>query len=289
MRKFQEKQYGFISSVELNKKENQLAYWLIFAFALFIVAGCMLPPLWIILSSFKDTKEFFSIPATFIPRTFHPEKVVEVWQEIDFAKYFINSLTVVAGAVFCAVFINSIVAYAISMLRPKGSRLVYTMILVSLMIPNTVAIMPLFKSIVDFGMMNTYYPLIFASGANAFFVILFKQFYDDIPISYLEAAKIDGASDFRVFIQIITPMSKPVNVVVMIFALNAAWSDFLLPYLVLRDKEKMTVMVKLFTLQLMAEDRIIVALLFTIVPPVILFLFFQKYMIQGIAAGGIKG
>lgn len=286
---FDDKDYGFISKIDLKQKRIKLLYGLIMLGAFIAILVCIFPPLWVILSSLKDTKEFYSVPATIIPKSFNPEKLVEVWNSIGFTRYFINSLIVVFGSVISALVFNGMLAYTVSILKPKGSTFVFNSILVSMMIPNTVSMMTLFKNIVDINLLNSFIPLILGAGANAYFCILYKQFYDAIPRSYVEAARIDGCSKLKIYTHIITPMSKAVNVVIMIFALNGAWSDFLMPYLVLRKDHVRTVMVKLFSMTSLPQDYIVVALFFTIVPPVILFSFFQKNMINGISVGGIKG
>ncbi|MBC7958474.1 MAG: carbohydrate ABC transporter permease [Vallitaleaceae bacterium] len=289
MSMFENKESGFISAIDLKRTPAKTLYFIIMIFAFLLILICCLPPLWVLLSSLKDTKEFFSVPATLFPKSFHPEKLVNVWKEIKFTKYFINSIIVVAGSVGCALVFNSLIAYAVSVLKPKGSQLIYSLILISMMIPATISIMTFFKSVVDLKMMNSFVPLWFLPGANAFFVILYKQYFDTIPRSYIEAAKMDGCSKFGIYTSIIMPMSKAVNAVIIIFSLNTAWSDFLIPYLILRNDEKRTVVVKLFNMSTFPHDYIIVAMCFTIIPPIILFLIFQKSILSGIGAGGIKG
>ncbi|WP_105615407.1 carbohydrate ABC transporter permease [Vallitalea okinawensis] len=286
---FENKNYGFISQIDLKQKRIQILYSFIMVFGFLIIILCIFPPLWVILSSLKDTKEFYGIPATIIPRSFNPEKLWIVWNSVGFTKYFINSLIVVFGSVVCAMLFNGMLAYAVSILKPKGSKVVFNLVVMSMMIPTTVSMMTLFKNIVDVKLLNSYIPLMLGVGANAYFCILYKQFFDAIPKSYIEAARIDGCSKLKIFTHIITPMSKAVNTVITIFALNAAWSDFLMPYLILRKENVKTVMVKLFSMSTFPDDYIVVSLFFTIVPPVILFSIFQKNMINGIQLGGIKG
>jgi multiple sugar transport system permease protein len=138
---------------------------------------------------------------------------------------------------------------------------------------------------------GTFIPLWFSAGANAFYVVLFKNFFDDLPQSLIEAAKIDGAGDFTIFMKIAVPLSKAIIMVIVMYAINAAWSDFLLPYLTLKNTGLDTVMVRLFQFRgSRANDvDILRGIVFAVLPPVILFFVFQKQITQVAMQSGIKG
>ena len=124
------------------------------------------------------------------------------------------------------------------------------------------------------------------------YVILFVQFFESLPTSIIEAGRIDGANQLQSFFHIVLPMSKPICVVVSIFAINAAWSDFLLPYLVLRSVDKQTVMVRLFvfsTEQTVNDDAMMRSVVFAMIPPIILFFIFQKQLTENAVSVGVKG
>ncbi|WP_242851285.1 carbohydrate ABC transporter permease [Clostridium sp. DMHC 10] len=161
------------------------------------------------------------------------------------------------------------------------------------MVPATTNLVPIFKNIVGVHLTNSFIPLWLSFGANAFNVLLYKSFFDGIPRSLIEAARLDGCNDFQIFYKLILPLSKAVNMVVIIFSLNAAWSDFLLPMLVLKDTDKYTVMLKIYYMSTgnnaFSVDYRLLALGFSIIPPAILFIFFQKYITKGLALSGIKG
>lgn len=129
------------------------------------------------------------------------------------------------------------------------------------------------------------------AGANAFYVLLFKSFFNSIPMSYLEAARIDGCTNVGIFTKIILPLSKPIIMVVSIFCINTAWESFLWPYLVVKNFDRYPVAVQLFKLKEsgFATDKYMVVLLFSIIPPAIIFMFFSKYIMQGANMSGIKG
>jgi multiple sugar transport system permease protein len=293
MSSFNNKNNGIINYMDLKKPSVKVLYAFFLAFFILLTIISLVPPLWVMLSSLKNIKEFFTVPATIIPRTFEPQKIVDTWNKLNFARYYMNSLTLVAGAVVCAVLFNGLVGYVLSILKPKGSKFVMVLVLWSLMLPATTNLVPVFKNITSLHMNNHFLPLWLAYGAGAFNVMLFKSFFDALPFSLIEAARLDGCSDLGIFSRVVLPLSKAVCMVVIIMTINAAWSDFLLPYLVLRDQSKYTVIVKINDLANGSTpfpyDMRLLALLFAIVPPAILFTFFQKYITQGIALSGIKG
>ena len=251
----------------------------------------LFPAIWVGLSGFKDVKELRR-EATILPKVFDFERYLKTWNDLKFEKYYVNSLISVVGSVVCAVFFNGTLAYVLGVLRPRGYKLVFALVMWSLLIPPTTGIVALYVNINRLGLSQSFLPLWLSMGANAFWVVLFKQFFEKLPKEYLEAAQLDGCSDFRIFWNIILPLSKPIIIVVSIFAVTAAWSDFLLPYLVLGGTEKETVMVRLFAFRTAIRSSdvdILRAIVFSIIPPTIIFAIFQKQITQGIAAGGIKG
>lgn len=160
-----------------------------------------------------------------------------------------------------------------------------------LLIPPTTSFVALFVNIKKLGLTGSFIPLWLSMGANAYWVILFKNYFESLPKDFIDAARLDGCSDFRVFTRIILPLSRPILVVVAIFAICAAWSDFLMPYLLLGGTDKETVMVKLFSFQNSIKTNqtdIIRAVLYSVIPPTILFALFQKQIMGGVMSGGIK-
>lgn len=297
MSKLVDKQTGILVFTDTKKKSVKLVYGVLFASMICIALICLVPPLWVMLSSMKDIKEFFQIPPTFIPKSFHPEKLVEAWQKLDFLKYYINTLTVAGGAVIFSVVFNGLAGYVLSRLKPRGSKIIFHVMLWTMMLPSSVGMIPLFKNMIDLPILhinltNSYLPLWLMAGANAYYVIIFKSFFDGIAKEYIEAARLDGCSDFGIFWRVITPLSKPVMMVVTLFTINAVWSDFLWPYILLKDPKDYTVMVKIFTMKGTAgysADMQMIAVAFAIIPPAILFLIFQKQLMTGFNLGGIKG
>ncbi len=289
------KRIGIISEIDYANKPAKILYWSLFALMCIIAFVCIAPPIWVILSSLKDTKEFYAIPPTIIPRSFNPEKIVEAWNTFDFSRYYLNTIIVTAGAIIMSVVCNGLAGFVLSKLKPKGSGVVFALILGSMMVPNTVSMVPVYQNIVSFpilgfNMINTFWPMMLMAGCNAFQTIVYKSFFDGIPSALIEAGKIDGCNEIQSFIKIVIPLSKAVVFTSMILTFNAEWGSFFWPFLVLRDKEVYTVIVEVFKIRnSIAQDQVLMILSFAIIPPAIMFMIFQKNIMQGLTMSGIKG
>ncbi len=287
---------GIISKFDMQNPSVKVLYGLIWFFLILAVLLCFVPPLWCMTSALKDSREFFSVPATIIPRSFHPEKLWETWEMLNFGQAYINTVIVLCGSLVMSLVCNGMMGYVLSRLRPRGYRLVLSLVLWTLMLPQSVSQVPLFKNflslpILGINITESYLPMWLLAGANAFYVLIFKSFFDSIPQSLIEAARLDGCTNLGIFFRVMLPLSKPVLMVIAIFTINASWSDFFWPYLVLGSRSELyTVMVKIFYMAgWYSEDIQVVALIFTIIPPTILFLFFQRYIMSGFTLSGIKG
>lgn len=284
------KENGIIAQSDLKMPRVRFFYYTIFIICIIITIISIAPPIWVFLSSLKDIKEF-TIEPTLLPKKIDFNVFLKTWNDLKFFKYYLNSMYSVAGSVVCAVVFNGLLAYAISIIKPKGSKFIYGLVLGSLMIPATTSVVPLFININKLGLNGTFYPLWFAIGANAFFVILYKQFFDTLPISVIEAARLDGCNNLQIFFKIIMPLSKPITMVIAMYAVNSAWSDFLLPYLLLNNTGLETVMVRLFQFRNSSatDVEVLRAIVFAMIPPIIIFSLFQKQITQGSSHSGVKG
>ena len=289
---------GIISKFDMQNPSVKVLYGLIWFFLILAVLLCFVPPLWCMTSALKDSREFFSVPATIIPRSFHPEKLWETWEMLNFGQAYLNTIFVLCGSLVMSLVCNGMMGYVLSRLRPRGYKLVLSLVLWTLMLPQSVSQVPLFKNflslpILGINITESYLPMWLLAGANAFYVLIFKSFFDGIPQSLIEAARLDGCTNLGIFFRVMLPLSKPVLMVIAIFTINASWSDFFWPYLVLGSRSELyTVMVKIFYMASSSgysEDIQVVALIFTIIPPTILFLFFQRYIMSGFTLSGIKG
>ena len=287
---YQRKEDGVIRFYDI--KTHKTRFWVVMIF----IACCLMalialfPVFWLVCSSLKNLTEYLSTNQI-LPQHADWEGWIKTWNDFGFTKYYINSGISVAGGVLCAVFFNGLLAYVLAILKPVGHKIVLALVMWCLLIPPTTSFVALFVNIKKLGLTGSFIPLWLSMGANAYWVILFKNYFESLPKDFIDAARLDGCSDFRVFTRIILPLSRPILVVVAIFAICAAWSDFLMPYLLLGGTDKETVMVKLFSFQNSIKTNqidIIRAVLYSVIPPTILFALFQKQIMGGVMSGGIK-
>lgn len=166
----------------------------------------------------------------------------------------------------------------------------------TMLFPSSMTFIAVFQNMVDLPILhinlsNTYWPMWFGSGANAFQLLLYKNYFDSISKSLIEAATIDGAGKFKIFSKIILPLGRPIIAVDAIFTVTTCWGDFLLPYLILSDDKKKTIMLAIYNMsvgQKYSIDEQLVGIVFAIVPPIIIFFFLQKYIMGGLTLGGVK-
>lgn len=289
--KYQNKKDGVIRGYDVRSPKVRVLCIVIMLLCTLIALTCVFPVIWLFLASFKDLKEFTN-DVTLLPSSFDFAKWAETWNAFKFTTYYKNSLISVTGCAVCAVIFNGLLAYGVGVLKPKGYKVVMALVMWSLLIPSTTSIVALFRNINMIGLSKSFVPIWLAFGANAFYVMLFKQFFEEIPRDLLEAAKLDGCGVWQIFARIMIPLSRPIIMVVLIFAVTASWSDFLLPYLVLNGAPgKETVMMKLFAFKDTPTNAVNVlrAALFSIIPPTIIFAIFQKQITDGAAMGAVKG
>jgi multiple sugar transport system permease protein len=255
--------------------------------------------LWVIVSSAKDSAEFFAVPPTIIPRSFDFPMLLRSWNTFGLARYYLNTVYVAVGSVAFSIIFNGFAGYVLAKLKPRGHTIIFALVMGTLLMPNAVSMVPTYKNIIHFpfsflpfgvNLLDTFWPMWLMSGANAFLIIVFKGFFDGIATSFIEAARLDGCNDLQVFSKIVLPLSKPVMFTAIILQINWTWGDFFWPYMVLKDKAMYTVIVEVFQMQqALAVNRQIVLLTFALLPPIIFFVFFQKYIMQGFTMSGLKG
>lgn len=292
--RLKDKTDGLLNFSDYKKTKNKIVYIVFVVILSLFALTAILPLLWLFISSFKTVNELHSVNYHLFPEAFDITKFFDVWKRLDFGKYYLNTIIVVAGAVVCAIIFNSLLAYAVAILKPVGYKVINALVLLGYMIPGALAIFPLLMQIRNFptgSLINTYFPLWFAYGANAYYYLLFKNYFEKMPKSLIEAAKIDGLSDFKIFTSVVLPLARPIIGVVAIFAMTAAYSDFLLPYTVLQDNDMKTVMVAIYSLgttDTVNAAEFLMLLVISIIPQLILFIIFQKQIMNQSVNSGMK-
>lgn len=291
-----EKRNGIISYNDYRSSlKVRVLYWLLFAFEIFLVIISFLPILFAFLSGFKGIDEFYARNVTFFPKEIKFTRVMEILKNLNISRTLLNSLKFFAVIWFGNVIVGGVAGYTISRLKPKGSKLLFRVMLWTMMMPGTLSMVPLFMTWTDFpiihvSFLNSYIPFIVGSFGSIFYILMFKSYFDSIPSSLIEAAKIDGCSNISIFFRIVMPLSKPIMATISIFVFTGCWNDFLGPYLYFRDPKMATVALKLYNLTLNSPDPDkLLASFIVMIPTLIIFLFFSKQIMSNDMSAGVKG
>jgi ABC-type glycerol-3-phosphate transport system permease component len=251
-----------------------------------------LPFLWIFLSSFKSNMEIFQIPFKWLPSTWHFENYLTPFEDHSFALFFFNSLVVAIVVTLCNLLFDSMVGYALALFKFPGRTLLFFFILGTMMLPVQVIIVPLFLTVKSFGWLNSYLALTVPGFMSAFGVFLMRQWFLSFPKELIDAARIDGAGEIKIFFKIVLPTAGPALGALAIFIFMANWDSFLWP-LVVVNKEQFTTLplgISSFVGQYQtAYNQLMAVSIVGMLPILFVFLLFQKQFVQGIATTGTKG
>ncbi|HEY7591124.1 MAG TPA: carbohydrate ABC transporter permease [Candidatus Limnocylindrales bacterium] len=270
---------------------------------LIIAAIVFLAPFyWMVVSALKTNQEAVAFPPTFVPQSWAWQNFADAVSYIPFGLYALNSTIITVGATIGAVLSNTVIAYGFSRIQWPGRNVLFYICVATIFLPYPVvlvALFDIFSKLPSFGIqggaswVNTFLPLIVpAFFGNPFYIFLMRQFMMGIPRELSDAARVDGASEVQTFWNVILPLTKPAVTVIAILAAVAAWNEFLLPLLYLQENTKYPLAVGLafFTSEHdVAYNLLMAAATLIVLPIVVLFLFFQRFFIEGITVGGVKG
>lgn len=265
---------------------------LIFGFAF------MLPFLFALSSSFKTHAEIHLFPPRPLPSVFQWHNYPEVFVQVPFARFIMNSLLVISLGGVGQVVSSAVVAYGFARFRFPGRDILFSIVLSTMMLPWVVTIIPKYIMFSHLGWLDTLYPLIVPLwfGGGAFNIFLFRQFFMTLPLALDEAARIDGATKFKIFWSIIMPLSMPAIATVAIFSFLNNWSAFFTPLIYLNSEKNFTVALGLRLFQRTAslggrpvDQLLMAASIIAAAPPIIIFFLAQKYFVQGVVMTGMKG
>ncbi len=260
-----------------------------------VVAIIGLPLLWMVLASFKESAEIYQIPVTWIPQRPTLMNYPDAWNAVPFATYFRNSIFTTACAAGSKVLLAISCAYALVYVKaPKRLKdVTFLVILTALMVPAQVTIVPNYITMSHLDWVNTYQGIILPNAATAFGTFMLRQYYMGLPHEVIEAAEMDGATHMQRLWLVVVPMAQPAIVTVGIFAVVSEWNDFLWPMIVTNSNDMRTLPIGLFGLfqtEGMQNWGIIMAgTVFVVLPVIVLFIRTQKWIVDGIAAGAVRG
>lgn len=250
------------------------------------------PFLWMLLGSFRPDRELKQVPPAWLPQDPTLENYRNLFERLDFPTYFVNSAVVALAITLGNLVFCSMLGYALAKLDFPGKRVIFVLVLATLMVPGVVTFVPLFVLISNMGMVNTFPGLIFPFLAGPFGVFLMRQFIQSLPDELIHAARVDGAGEWRVFRSIILPLCKPALATLGILTFLTSWNNFLWPLVVAQSEEKYTLPVAL-AIYAIGENRSDYGLLMAgsvviILPVLVVFLLLQRHFVRGIAMTGIK-
>ncbi|WP_163539484.1 carbohydrate ABC transporter permease [Gracilibacillus sp. YIM 98692] len=254
----------------------------------------MMPFVWMVSVGFDRTANItMPFPPRLIPETISGFNYGIVFENGRLIQSYINSGIVTTSSVFLQVFASLLAGYAFSKGDFKHKKLLFILVLCTLMIPMEPRLIPLYTLFNSFGLLNSFWPLILPTVINGMLIFLCKQFFDQLPSTLREAAQIDGAGEFRIFFNVYLPLSGPIAATMVILSFIWSWNDFMWPLVVLNSQELHTVPLYLASFSLengTSLGGLTMALAtVSILPIVVLYLFLQRYIIQSIALSGVKG
>jgi multiple sugar transport system permease protein len=270
------------------------------AIYLILVIGSLVtlvPLVWTVSTSLKSVRQLSEWPPQWIPNPVTWSNYPDALTILPFDRYFLNTMVLVAAAEIGALVTCSFVAYGFARLEFPGREPLFLVLISTMLMPYIVRLVPLFVFYGEIGWLGTYLPLAVPDllGRNAFYIFLLRQFFRGIPNDLSDAARIDGANDFRIWWSIVLPLSKPVLATVAIFAFQSTWDDFLGPLLYMGQNPDMrTLTVGLYQLRNTPGGDNLMPLLMAgsvamMLPILLIFAFGQRYLVQGVTMSGLKG
>lgn len=284
-------------------KKVRSVFWYIGA--IFISLITVYPFLWMIATSFKPEMEIYSKSLALFSENFSLQNYKKAFDVIPFGRYFLNSFYLAGMGVLTNVFLGALAGYSFAKLKFRGRKVTFSLLLSSMMIPAVITMIPQFLVLKNFplvggnnifgqggqGLINHYAAIILPGAVGAYAVFFMKQFFETLPDELAEAARVDGCSEFRIFWNIYLPLILPAAVTLGIMTFQSGWNSFMWPMIVLNSRDMMTIQVGLSTFQYQYNTQygpLMAGTVISVLPTLLLFLFAQKYYIQGIAFSGSK-
>ncbi len=276
-----------------NKKTNRIiSQVIVYILLLFLAFIMLIPFVWMVSASLKMNKDIFVIPYEWISKEPRFRNYIDIWTKIPLGKYALNTVKLTLIVTALQILTSSFASYAFAKLRFRGRDLLFLAYIATIAVPWQVYMVPQFMFMRKLGLADTHLAIIILQAFSAFGVFLMRQFYEGIPDSLCEAARIDGMSEYGIYAKIMLPLSKPALSTLTIFTFVNTWNDFLGPliYLTTDAKKTLQIGIKMFISQYSAEYGLIMAAsVLSLIPVLIVFMSLQKYFVAGITTGAVKG
>jgi multiple sugar transport system permease protein len=290
-----------ISRYDFKRPSVKIGYFLFLVFGVLISVSMLYPLLWILLGGFKNAQEANAVPPKLLPHVWDFTNYSIVVQVMDYWKYMSNTLVIFIVFILLKIIIISLAAYALSIMRLPFYKFFYIYFLATLMVPGMTLMIPKYLTLqslpfLHWNLLDTYWAIWIDAGADGFGLLLLKSFFDGISREMLEAGRIDGASDSRIYRSLVMPLCKPVLATLTIFAFTYIWNDFFWPLVVIPTQDKWPIATKTYYILFSGANRKAATLnirfgILTMVtmPPLLVYLLLQKYIVKGISFNGLKG
>ncbi len=252
----------------------------------------LFPLLWMLSVSFMQPGAASALPPPLFPETPTLANYRELFVRAGMLRFLLNSVLLATLVTLCSLLLNTMAGYAFAKLKFAGRERVFKMLIGALVIPGQVAMMPLFLLLKHMGLVNTYGGVIVPAMAGVFGIFLVRQYARTIPDELIEAARVDGAGEFRIFASIIVPLLAPILASLAIFTFLGCWNDFMWPLIVLTDSKLQTLPVALASLSqehVQDNEMMMAGSVVTVLPVLVLFLALQRHYINGLLLGSVKG
>ena len=271
---------------------RNLARWIVNGLLLGIAAITLFPLLWMVAASLMSPGEASTYPPPLLPGHATWANYRELFAHAGMGRYLANSVLLAITATLLSLLFNVSAGYAFAKLRFAGRDRLFKLLLGALVVPGQVAMVPLFLMLKQMGLVNSYGGVIVPGMASIFGIFLVRQYAQSIPDELIEAARIDGASEFRIFRSIVVPVLKPIIVTLAVFTLLGTWNDFMWPLIVLTDRDLYTLPVALASLSrehVQDNELMMAGSVLTTLPVLLVFIALQRYYLEGLTVGSVKG
>ena len=281
--------FGQGGSARTRRRVSQILLYVLLILGAFIA---LVPMLWMLAASFMPTGEASTYPPHLIPTRITLDHYRDLFTRLNLGRYLVNSTLIAVTVTAVSLVFNSMAGYAFAKLRFRGRDRTFRLLSLGLVLPVQIAMLPLFLLMKNLHLINTYWGVIIPGMSSIFGIFLIRQYALSIPDDMLDAARIDGASELRIYWEVVVPGILPILATLAIWTFLSTWNDFMWPLIVLSDESHYTLPVALANLSgehVQDTELMMAGSVLTVIPVLAVFLFLQRYYIQGVMAGSVKG
>ncbi len=274
------------------QKKNNVARTAQYILLVLLTVITLLPLIWMLSASFKLSTEVFTSPIRWIPETFHWENYIQIWQKVDFGRFTWNSAKLTVLVTIIQLLTCSFAAYGFTKCRFPGRDILFLGYVATIAIPWQTFMLPQYMMMNRMHLVDSHLGYVLLQSFGAFGVFLLRQFFLGIPNELLEAARIDGLSEYGIYFRIVLPLAKPAMATLAIFTFVTIWNDYMGPMIYFNTEANKTIPlgIRMFVGQYSADYQLIMAAsVLSLVPVLVMYVFCQKYFVQGVATSGLKG